>query len=302
MAKRITKKNIAILNVVFAGVFLITLIAVAIPFLKSEPSPSLASLEERPTLRMATARKQEETVTGVNREERLAHIFDRDLFDAHILPKKVIETPPPPPLRWEIVGVSSIRGEPVAFIRDKSKRTKSGQMEYMVREGDEVEGYFGVRITGISVNPASVTYNRPGVGDETLTMGTASTSTPGTQKDQWAGVIRAVRAGHTYVVKLPVLQEKVGSAEAYLGTFGFEPNMEGTQANGMKITSLPKDNLLYVAGLRQGDIIKTINRKAITDQASLLEKLAEAAKEFNVQIGIVRGRTSRTMFYTLLKK
>lgn len=299
MAKWMTKKNITIANLVLAGVFVITLVAVAIPFLKSEP---LAYESRITTRRAAVEPKEEETSTVVNREERLAHIVDRDLFDAHLVVEKTQEIPPPPPLRWELVGATRIRGEPVAFIRDKSKRTKTGQMEYMVREGDEVKGYFGVRITGISLNPASVTYNRPGVGDETLTMGTASTAASGAQKDQWAEVIRAVRAGHTYVVKLPVLQKKVGSVEAYMGTFGFEPNMEGTRATGLKITSLDKNNLLYIAGLRPGDIIKTINGNSISDQTSLLNQLAEAAKGFNVQVGIVRGRMSRTMFYTLLKK
>jgi S1-C subfamily serine protease len=87
-----------------------------------------------------------------------------------------------------------------------------------------------------------------------------------------------------------------------MGTFGSEPNMEGTRSSGLKITSLSNDNLLYMAGLRQGDIIKAINGSPITDQASVLAQLAEAAKGFNVQLQVERGRTSQTMFYTLLKQ
>jgi hypothetical protein len=204
----------------------------------------------------------------------------------------------PAPLRWELVGVTRIRGGPVAVIRDKSKRTRMGYREYIVGEGQDVPGYSGAAVTSIGLDPPFVARcNTPELGAVELRMGHRPRPTGG-----WWDVVRAIRMGHTYVVKLPALQERVGSAEAYGQTFGFEPNMEGTRPNGLKITSLSKDNFLYVVGLRQGDIIKTINGKPITDHTSALEKLAEAAKGFNVQIGIVRGRTSRTIFYTLLKK
>jgi type II secretory pathway component PulC len=302
MPKWMTKKNVTIANLVLAAVFLVTLVAVAIPFLKSEPAPSPSFESRLAARREAVARERKETGTPVNTEQILARVADRDLFDAHLIAEKPVEIPPPPPLQWELAGVTSIRGEPIAVIRDRAKRTPSGQTEYMVHEGDEVEGYFGVRIMSISINPPSVTYNRPGVGDETLTMGTTTGAAGQPEKDQWAEVIRAVRAGHTYVVKLPELQQKVGSAEAYMGTFGFEPNMEGTRPDGLKITSLDRSNLLYEAGLRPGDIVKTINGNSIGDQTSLLDNLAEAAKGFNIQVGIQRGRATQTIFYTLLKK
>jgi type II secretory pathway component PulC len=298
---RLTKKNLTIVNAVLLGLLLVTLAAVAVPYLKSEPLETVSPVT-RGTTRPAIL-ESERPLSGARKEEQLAKIIDRSIFrDPRLVIEKPVVVAPPPPLQWTLVGVTSIRGEAVAIIRDMKVRGPTGQKEYMVREGDEVEGYFGVRITGIETNPPSVMYNRPGVGDEILTMDVAATGAPGSAKDQWAEAIRAVREGHTYVVKIPELQVRVGSAEAYMTTFGFEPNMEGTRSTGLKITSLARDNLLYLAGLRQGDIIRTINGNPVTDQASLLAQLAEAAQGFNIQVQIERGRTSQTMFYTLLKK
>lgn len=301
MAKRLTKKNLTIANLVLLALFLVTLAAVAVPFLKSEPLEVMSqATTESIGPRIAEG---EPPLSQARKEEQLARIADRSIFrDPRLIQEKPVVIAPPPPLQWTLVGVTSINREPVAIIRDMKVRGPTGQKEYMVREGDEVEGYFGVRITKIEINPPSVSYNRPGVGDETLSMDVAASGTPGSSKDQWAEAIRAVREGHTYVVKLPELELRVGSAEAYMTTFSWEPNMEGTRSTGLKITSLNRDNLLYLAGLRQGDIIKTINGTPVTDQASALAQLAEAAKGFNVQIQVVRGRTSQTMFYTLLKK
>lgn len=301
MIKRLTKKNVTIANLVLLAIFLITLAAVAVPYLKSEPLEVMSQASTD-----STSPTIPESVTPLTEErkgQQLARISDRSIFrDPRLIQEKPVVVAPPPPLQWTLVGVTSIRGEAVAIIRDMKVRGPTGQKEYMVREGDEVEGYFGVRITKIEINPPSVAYNRPGVGDEVLTMDVAAAGTPGSARDQWAEAIRAVREGHTYVVKLPELELRVGSAEAYMTTFDWEPNMEGTRSTGLKITSLARDNLLYLAGLRQGDIVKTINGTPVTDQASLLAQLAEAAKGFNVQIQVVRGRTSQTMFYTLLKK
>lgn len=301
MAKRLTKKNLTIANLVLLAIFLVTLAAVAVPYLKSEPLEVVSQVTTEST--SPTISESETPLSQARKEEQLARIADRSIFrDPRLIQEKPVIVTPPPALQWTLVGVTSINREPVAIIRDMKVRGPTGQKEYMVREGDEVEGYFGVRITKIEINPPSVMYNRPGVGDETLSMDVAATGAPGSGKNQWAEAIRAVREGHTYVVKIPELEVRVGSAEAYMTTFGWEPNMEGTRSTGLKITSLARDNLLYLAGLRQGDIIKTINGTPVTDQASALTQLAEAAKGFNVQIQVVRGRTSQTMFYTLLKK
>ena len=292
---RITPKNAAERSLLELYV---KLFAVVRPrYVQSEPTRFVSQGE------FAGEGERKTPLSAARWERRLTRIVDGDIFDAHRLQETKAEVPPPPPpLGWVLVGVTSIRGEPAAIIRDMEMRTRTGHREYVVREGDEVEGYFGVRITSIGINPPSVTYNRPGVGDETLTMETTATGTPGSTKDQWAETIRAVRVGHTYVVKLPELQVRVGSVEAYMGTFGSEPNMEGTRSSGLKITSLANDNLLYVAGLREGDTIKAINGMPVTDQASTLAQLAEAAKGLNVQLQVERARTSRTMFYTLLKQ
>jgi general secretion pathway protein C len=76
--------------------------------------------------------------------------------------------------------------------------------------------------------------------------------------------------------------------------------MEGTQPNGLRIASLQEDSFLYAAGLRQGDIIKTVNGKQITDKESALALLAEAAQASDVRIGIVRNRRAQTLSYALL--
>jgi membrane-associated protease RseP (regulator of RpoE activity) len=296
MNRWITKHNIVILNVVLLAVFVITLIAVAVPFARHEivlSSPQ--GIDPVPSLAVTLNRNA--TAFAAEIGQRLDRIVERSLFNLGIVPP-LLPPPPPPPLRLRLVGVSRVgRGERVAIILDQSDNR-----EYMLRVGDEVGDYFGVRITTIIFDPPSVTYNRPLVGDVTLTVATPAEVAAGAEKDQWSKIIRAVREGYTYVVKVPLLVERTGSVDSFLGTFGFEANLEGTRPNGLKITSLPADSFLYAAGLRQGDIVKTINESPITDRASLLEHLIRAADGSNARLGIVRGQATRTMYYALLKQ
>ena len=190
----------------------------------------------------------------------------------------------------------------MAVIRDKSKRIGRGFAEYMVREGEEVPGYFGVTIVSIPPSPLSVKYERAGVGVEELKMGEPGRSPAAAKKEQWADIVRPMRVGYTYVVRLPELQKRIPSVEAYRSTFGLEPSMQGTKVAGLKITRLDRDNLLYTAGLRPGDLLQTINGSIITDEVSALPLLQAAAKGYSVQLGITRGRSKRQITYTLLKK
>ncbi len=328
MKKLITKRNITVLNLVLLGVFVVTLIVVAMPFIKEEPSP----IEEKPSYSSSTedrepspkmAASEEETYacprhgevksnapgkcpqcgSDMQKVNRYAAIAERDLFNANLIVKVVTPPAPPPALKLELVGPTKIRGEAVAIIRDKSKRMGAGFQEYMVKVGEELPGYFGVTITSISLDPPSVKYHRPGVGEEELKMGDMVEAAAQGQKDQWAEVVRAVKPGHTYVVKMPELQQRIASPEVYRGTFALEPNMDGSRATGLKITSLPSDNLLVAMGLQQGDILTSINGAVVTDEASAMEKLrAVSASEFSIQLGLTRGRSNLTLYYTLLKK
>jgi type II secretory pathway component PulC len=314
MAKWITKRNVSILNFVLLGVFIVTLVAVAIPFIKQEPSAPLFASDRRPTPRMTAAPKEEHTYTcqkhpdvtstspgkcpqcgeELKELDRYAVIVERNLFGEDVI-KPAAPTPPPPPLPWQLVGVTKINLKYVAVIRDKSKN-----VEYTVREGEEVPGYFGVTI--LSITETSVRYMRAGVGEDVLNTGQPTTpGGPGPTKDQWTDVIRPVTPGHTYVVKLDELSQRIATPEAYLVSFGLEQNMDGSRVDGLKITSLPKENFLLAAGLMQGDIIKSINGSAITDMYQALAQLKTAGSGFSIELEISRGRTSRKLYYTLVK-
>ena len=326
MQKYITKRNITILNMVLLAVFAVTLIAVAVPYVKKDSSVISFSTSENRRTRVSsptprqdtyacpTHRAQTSNLPGKCPEcgstlEKLvlfAAISNRNLFDAHLKPP-----PPPvvvnvPPLKWELAGVTRINRKAVAVIRDKARRTRTGYQEYMVREGEEVPNYFGVKILSITDQPPSVTYNRPGIGDETLRMGDLTATPTKDPAGQWAGVIRVVTStasrGATFVVKLPELQERVGSIDACIASLGVVPNMEGTRSTGLKIGSLPKENFLYAAGLRAGDVIKSINGVDTLDKLAAMDQLRAAGKRFSVSVVIERARTNRTLVYTLLKE
>ena len=326
MAKYITKRNITILNLVLLGVFLVTVYAVGVPLLKQKPMPSLyrdkvdvvrpdrlsAPPEAEQTV-YACPRHPEETSnspgkcpqcdTPLKPVERYAAIVSRNLFfDPSLRPAPVVEVPLPPPLQLELVGVTKMADGYVAIIRDKTKRVGRGFQEYILGVGDEFPNYFGVTIVSISPDPPIVKYERAGVGMEELRMGETTTAGSGTQQDQWSDIIRPVRKDYTYLVKYKDLQARNLTVEGYKGTFGLEPVTEGTRVTGFRITNLPRDNLLYAGGLKQGDVIESINSKPITDEAMAIEQLTEAAKGFSIQLGITRGRSKRTLIYTLLKK
>lgn len=323
----LTKQNITIANGVLGALFLITLVAVAIPLVKnegtaslftetrraarSEPSPPPEPQQEyacpkHPDVRTTAPGKCPQCGSDLVKAEgveRFTAIARRDLFDAHLTPPKVVEVPPPEPLRWELAGMTKIGLDYVATIRDKSRRVAGGFQEYSVREGDEVPGYIGVTIMSITPSPAVVTYERAGVGMEELKMGESALETPAAQKAQWSEIIRPMREGYTYVVSYRELLQRIPSAEVYRQTFDVEPVTEGVKVVGLRITRLTPDNLLYAGGLRQGDVIDSINMRPITDEASVLEQLRAAAAEgFTVRLGVARGRTPRTIVYTLHNK
>ncbi len=328
MVKLITKRNVTILNLALAVIFLVTLSVVAIPFLKKEPIPSLFSDEpaRKPKISPSQPKPQEiqeiyvcpkhpevtssspgkcpQCGSELEKVDRFAGIVKRDLFfDPRLRPPPVVKVTPPPPLQWELAGVTKVGVDYVAIIRDKSKRVGRGYKEYMVKEGEDVPGYFGVTIVSITPSPPSVKYDRAGVGEEELKMGERAPAVAGKSSQQWVEIIRPMRVGYTYVVKLPELQKRIATVADYRGTFGLEPSMQGTRGAGLKITTLSRDNFLYVAGLRQGDVVNTINGTVVSDEASGLSLLRSAAqKGFSIQLGVTRGRTRRAMVYTLVKK
>ena len=289
-----TKRNLKVLNAMLFCAFLATLVAVGVPLVAGR---DLAITHGRSSVQslLRGGPSGHEWVQNPDREATLARIVGRNLFDADLTPPP----PPPsvnlPPLPWQLVGVTILPKEPAAIIRDMQKKA-----EYIVRVGDEVEGHFGVRVVQITLNPPSLTYNRPLVGDVVLTMSAANPPGERDAKMRWSEVIDTMVAGQTYAVKLSALGERIGDVRAYLQTLELEQNMEGTQPNGLRIVSLQEDSFLYAAGLRQGDIIKTVNGNGITDENSALALLAEAAQASNIRVGIVRNRRAQTLSYALL--
>jgi hypothetical protein len=325
MKNLVTKRNVTILNLALLGIFLITLVAVGVTFFGDDPKPSLYAEEQLevraeappPVLEAeksvyACPRHPEETSaspgkcsqcdTPLKAADRYASIVPRNLFfDPSLRPPKIVTPPPLPPLQLELVGVTKYPEGYVAIIRDKSKRIGRGFQEYIVREQQELPNHFGVTVASISPEPPVVKLDRAGVGVEELRMGEGTGSAATAQAQQWDEVVRPVRKDYTYLVKYKELQARNLNIEGYRGTFGLEPVTEGTRVTGLQITSLPRDNFLYAAGLKQGDVIETINGKAITGEDSAIEHLTNAAKGFSVQLGITRGRSKRTLIYTLLK-
>jgi hypothetical protein len=293
---RITKRNLKTVNGVLFCAFLATLVAVGLPLVAGRDAAMTGAKRSLQSLSGGGSSVQE-WVQNPDRDGALARIVGRNLFDAHLIDPP--SSPPLnlPPLPWQLVGVTILPNEPVAIIRDMQKKA-----EYIVRVGEEVEGYFGVRVVQITLTPPSLTYNRPLVGDVVLTMAAANQAGGRDAKRGWAEVIRNEAGGQVYLVKLSALGEQIGDLRTYLETLELNPNMEGTQPNGLRIASLQENSFLYAAGLRQGDVIRTVNGKQITDKDSALALLAEAAKVSNIRVGIVRNRRVQTLSYTLIQE
>lgn len=290
----ITRRNLKVLNAVLFCAFLATLVAVGIPLVAGRDA-IMTGAKGSPESLSGGGFSVQEWSQNPDKKAALARILQRNLFDARLRPPP---QPPPvklPPLFWQLVGVTILPNGPVAIIRDVPKKA-----EYVLREGDEVEGYFGVRVVQITLNPPSLTYNRPLVGNVTLTMPSADPSGKDDGNRGWPEVIASVISGQTYAVKLSALGKRIGDVSAYMETLPIEESMEGTQPNGLRIASLHEDSFLYAAGLRQGDLIKTVNGKRVTDKDSALALLAGAAQASTVHIGIVRNRRAQTLSYALL--
>lgn len=291
---RITKRDLKVLNAVLFCAFLVTLVAVGVPLVAGKDAARMAEGSSRPSL-LREGSSVREWGQNPDSEGMLARILGRNLFDAHLRPP-----PPPPPVKlpplfWQLVGVTILPSGPAAIIRDIPRKA-----EYIVRVGDEVEGHFGVRVVQITLNPPSLTYNRPLVGDVVLTMSAIDPPGQRNVRTGWSEVIDSVLPGQTYAVKVSALGKRIGDTRAYLENLQLEQTMEGTRPNGLRIASLQEDSFLYAAGLRQGDIIRTVNGKQVTDRDSALGLLAEAAQASVIRVGILRNQRAQTLSYALL--
>ena len=68
-----------------------------------------------------------------------------------------------------------------------------------------------------------------------------------------------------------------------------EPNLEGGELNGFKLTRIRDDSIYQKAGIQDGDIIKEINGVSLTDTAQAIRLLNALRSEPEIEIRITRN-------------
>ncbi len=105
---------------------------------------------------------------------------------------------------------------------------------------------------------------------------------------------------------LPIAGERSPQASARLGYVEdlfrkatIEPCIESGQADGLRITGLEQTPLTTMFGLRNGDIVRTINGQCLTSKQKAFQVLKKARTQPKLDVQIVRDGETRDLSFDL---
>jgi general secretion pathway protein C len=99
----------------------------------------------------------------------------------------------------------------------------------------------------------------------------------------------------TYNISRNVVQESLNNLASVMSQARVEPNIQGGEPEGFRITQIQSGSLLSSMGFRNGDVIKSVNGRDIstTEDAMRLYDTMKGSSFF--QVGILRDNRSQTI-------
>jgi len=261
-------------------------------------SPTSANIAARPKVRPSL--------------DEYAHLRNSKLFgalsSANVAPETVVEENlPETTLELELIGCVAEDGPDPGFaiIRDKKKRSED---TYTV--GDFIVGDAKVE----EIRDREVVISRAGKR-ETLSMdfsdkGPAPRRGPGRgfgvafppsprQSRRSDEAIRVVNENLRYINKARLMQEVSQNLASFLNQFRTSPNIVNDKPSGVQVDAIGSDPISAQAGIKAGDIVKSVNGVRVNSIDSILDQSERFSSAPEIRVVVERNGRHRTLVYKI---
>lgn len=234
-------------------------------------------------------------------------IMDRNLFGSvgsksgEAVPPVELETLEPTSLKIALLGtVAGDQENAVAVIEDKKKKKQD-----LYKVGDSVQDALIKKIIRGKV------VLKVGDKDEILTMEEVSSSPlplpspspPSTRRTVSGNQAdpRSRNLERTISIRRTDIDESLQDINALLSQARILPHFENGEADGLAVTGIKAGSIFMRMGLRNGDIVHSINDNTIATPDDILSIYSEMQSNTGLSIQIKRGSRERTINYRFLE-
>ncbi len=230
------------------------------------------------------------------------------LSSSNVSPKTVVEEKlPETTLELELLGCVAQDGVDPGFaiIRDKKKRSEDTYTvgDFIVadakveeiRDIEVVISRAGKRETLSMVFSGESPKPRGGRGRGS---GTPFPSPPRSSRRS-DNAIRVVNENLRYINKAKLMEEVSQNLASLLNQFRTSPNVVDNKPNGINIDAIGSDPISSQAGLKPGDIVKSINGTRVNSIDSIFEQSERFEKAPEIRVVIERSGRHRTLVYKI---
>jgi general secretion pathway protein C len=234
-----------------------------------------------------------------------ASIHTRDIFNST---KPVVEAPPEPPpevteLRLKLWGVA-LRTDDLSYcvIEDLTKRKQE-----LFRLGAEVTG--GTRVKAIEWDRVILERNgreefleiegpQKGRGGAPSPPSAARARRARSAPAAAGGGIRKI-SEDSYVIERKEVDDALDNMNQLFTQIRAVPHFEGGESTGFRLFAIRQNSLFDRIGLRNGDVIQSVNGTDINDPSKALALFQELRSEGELTVEVVRNKKPKVLTYEI---
>jgi general secretion pathway protein C len=127
---------------------------------------------------------------------------------------------------------------------------------------------------------------------------TASTAAPGSTGEPQTQVMPSARQATNSQQTQPA-SARLGYVEELFRQATIEPHVEDGQTKGLKITGLEQTPLANLFGLRNGDIVQTVNGQNLNSKQKAFQVLKKARTQSNISLQLLRDGKAKELSFDL---
>ena len=230
-----------------------------------------------------------------------ALIHRRDIFNsAKPAPKPVAKPAPLTPLKLKLWGVALHDSSDSYCIIEDLKKRKQG----LYRIGDKVPGDATVNV----IEWDRVVLSRGGK-DEILELATRKGGAAGKKKGRRGGRAKKeppqpVRSAsieeveeNEFVIERAEVDKALENMSKLFTQIRAVPHFEAGKSTGFRLFAIRRGSLFDKIGLKNGDVIRSINGSPMTDPARAMTMLEDLREETDLTVELTRNRQPQTLTY-----